>query len=327
MPRTGLLSMLSVDSLHHKIDTMSKRIVLTGATGLIGRRLYTALRQHGDQVTILTRNTDKAGKIFPDAEQILLWAPGVAGAWKSAIDGADAVVHLAGESIAQERWTEEFKKRIQDSRRRGTRDIVDAIAAAKDKPGVLISASAVGYYGNSGDIEVHEDSPAGSDFLAETCIEWENEAQRAKAEGVRVVISRMGIVLAADGGALEKLLTPFKMFAGGPVGNGQQWFPWVHIDDVVGLLLHVLDHQEVDGVLNAVSPGLVRNREFATALGEALKRPARFSVPAFVIKLALGEFGETLLGGQRALPKHTIESGYQFKYDSIEKALADLVTV
>lgn len=319
--------MLTDDELHYKTDTMSKRIVLTGATGLIGRGLYTALRQRGDQITILTRNTDKAGKMFPDAERVLLWAPGMSGAWKSSIDGADGVVHLAGEPIAQERWTEEFKKRIQDSRRRGTRDIVDAIAAAAKKPGVLISASAVGYYGNSGDTEVHENSPPGSDFLAETCIEWEHEAQRAEAEGVRVVISRMGIVLAEEGGALEKLLTPFKMFAGGPVGNGQQWFPWVHIDDVVGLLLHALDHQEVSGALNAVSPGLLRNRDFAIALGEALKRPARFSVPAFVIKLALGEFGETLLGGQRALPKHTIESGYRFKYDSIEKALSDLVTV
>ncbi|MFZ1729119.1 MAG: TIGR01777 family oxidoreductase [Bacteroidota bacterium] len=306
---------------------MSKRIVLTGATGLIGRRLYNALRLRGDQVTILTRNTDKAGKTFPDAERVLLWAPGVAGAWKSAIDGADAVVHLAGEPIAEERWTESFKKRIQDSRRLGTRDIVDAIAAAAVKPGVLVSASAVGFYGDTGEKDVNEDSPAGSDFLAETCVEWENEALRAESLGVRVVISRMGIVLAEEGGALEKLLTPFRMFAGGPVGNGEQWFPWVHIDDVVGLLLHAIDDAETIGILNAVSPGILRNREFAVALGESLKRPARFSVPAFVIKLALGEFGETLLGGQRALPAHTLASGYRFKYDSIEKALANLVSV
>ncbi len=306
---------------------MPKRIVLTGATGLIGRRLYNALRTRGDQVVILTRNPDRAGKIFSDAERVLLWAPGVAGEWKSAIDGADAVVHLAGEPIAEERWTEEYKKRIQDSRRFGTRDIVDAIAAAAVKPGLLISASAVGFYGDTGEQEVNENSPAGSDFLAETCIEWEREALRAEAEGVRVVISRMGIVLAEDGGALEKLLTPFKMFAGGPVGNGAQWFPWVHIDDVVGLLLHAIDTPEVNGMLNAVSPGILRNKEFAVALGEALKRPARFSVPAFVIKLALGELGETLLGGQRAHPTRTLEQGYRFRYETIEKALADLVTV
>ncbi|MBE0643690.1 MAG: TIGR01777 family protein [Bacteroidetes bacterium] len=306
---------------------MSKRIVLTGATGLIGRHLYSALRKRGDQVVILARNPDKAGKIFSDAERVLLWAPGVAGEWKSAIDGADAVVHLAGEPIAEERWTEEYKKRIQDSRVLGTRDIVDAIAAAAVKPGLLISASAVGFYGDTGEEEVNENSPAGSDFLAETCIEWEREALRAEAEGVRVVISRMGIVLAEDGGALEKLLTPFRMFAGGPVGNGEQWFPWVHIDDVVGLLLHAIDTPEVRGMLNAVSPGILRNKEFAIALGEALKRPARFSVPAFVIKLALGEFGETLLGGQRAHPTRTLEQGYRFRYETIEKALSDLVTV
>jgi len=306
---------------------MSKRIVLTGATGLIGRRLYHALRSRGDQVTVLTRNTEKTRKLFPDADRVFLWAPGVAGEWKSAIDGADAVVHLAGEPIAEERWTEEYKKRIQDSRVLGTRDIVDAIAAAKVKPGLLVSASAVGFYGDTGEEEVNENSPAGSDFLAETCIEWEREALRAEDENVRVVISRMGIVLAEDGGALEKLLTPFKMFAGGPVGKGEQWFPWVHIDDVVGLLLHAIDTPEVKGMLNAVSPGILRNREFAVALGEALKRPARFSVPAFVIKLALGELGETLLGGQRAQPTRTLEQGYRFQYESIEKALADLVTM
>ena len=306
---------------------MSKHIVLTGATGLIGRRLYNALRSRGDNVTILARNTDKAAKIFSDAFRILLWAPGVVGEWKSAIDGADAVVHLAGEPIAEERWSEEYKKRIHDSRVLGTRDIVDAIEAAKTKPGVLLSASAVGFYGDTGESEVDESSAAGEDFLAGLCTAWESEARRAEPLGTRVVITRLGIVLAEDGGALEKLLTPFKMFAGGPVGNGEQWFPWVHIDDVVGIMLHAIDHPEISGVMNAVSPGLVRNREFAVALGEALKRPARFSVPAFVIKLALGELGGTLLGGQRARPSRTLDSGYQFRYETIEKALSDLVTV
>jgi uncharacterized protein len=306
---------------------MSKHIVLTGATGLIGRRLYTALRSRGDNVTILTRNTDKAAKVFSGAFRILLWAPGVVGEWRSAIDGADAVVHLAGEPIAEERWSEEYKKRIHDSRVNGTRVIVDAIEAAKVKPGALISASAVGFYGDTGEDEVDESTSAGEDFLAGLCTAWENEAMRAEPMGTRVVITRLGIVLSEDGGALEKLLTPFKMFAGGPVGHGEQWFPWVHIDDVVGIMLHAIDHPEVSGVLNAVSPGLVRNREFAVALGEALKRPARFSVPAFVIKLALGELGSTLLGGQRAHPRRTLESGYAFRYETIENALSDLVTV
>lgn len=306
---------------------MSKHIVLTGGTGLIGRRLYNALRGRGDRVIVLTRNTDRAAKTFSDAERILLWAPGVTGEWRSAIDGADAVVHLAAESIGGERWTEQYKKRILDSRVYGTREIVDAIEAARVRPGVLVSASAVGFYGDTGDTVVDEHSPAAGDFLAGVCVAWEREAARAAETGTRVVMTRMGVVLADDGGALEKFITPFRMFAGGPMGSGEQWFPWVHIDDAVGIFLHAVDHPEVHGVLNAVSPGLLRNREFAAALGEALKRPARFSVPGFAIKLAIGGFGESILGGQRVLPTRTLASGYRFKYETIAKALSDLVTV
>jgi uncharacterized protein (TIGR01777 family) len=306
---------------------MSKHIVLTGGTGLIGRRLYNAFRVRGERVTILTRNTDRAAKTFPDAERILLWAPGVAGEWRSALNGADAVVHLAAESIGGERWTEQYKKRILDSRVYGTREIVDAIEAAAVRPGVLVSASAVGFYGDTGDAVVDERSPAGGDFLAGVCVAWEREAVRAAETGTRVVMTRMGVVLADDGGALEKFITPFRMFAGGPIGSGEQWFPWVHIDDAVGIFLHAVDHPEVHGVLNAVSPGLLRNREFAAALGEALKRPARFSVPGFAIKLAIGGFGESILGGQRVLPMRTLASGYRFKYETIAKALSDLITV
>ena len=301
--------------------------VLTGATGLIGRRVYRALRDRGYDVIVLTRNTERTKSRFPDAAKVLLWAPGVAGAWSSAIDGATGVIHLAGEPIADERWSEEFKKRIHDSRVFGTREIVDAIASASVKPLVLVSVSGVGYYGDTGNNEVDENTPNGKDFLAGVCAEWEREAQRAGEFGVRVVTPRMGIVLAEDGGALEKLLTPFRMFAGGPIGTGEQWFPWVHIDDVTGLILHALDNDAVEGALNAVAPGIIRNRAFATALGEALKRPARFSVPAFVIKLALGEFGETLLGGQRVSPRKTLESGYIFRHPHIGEALKTLVAV
>jgi uncharacterized protein len=306
---------------------MPSTYVLTGATGLIGRRVYRALRDRGDNIIVLTRNPERAKSRFPDAAQVLLWAPGVAGAWSAAIDGSDGVIHLAGEPIAEERWTEEYKKRIHSSRVEGTREIVDAIASAEQKPAVLVSVSGVGYYGDTRDVPVDEGSAAGSDFLAGVCVDWETEARRANDFGVRVVTPRLGIVLADDGGALEKLLTPFKMFAGGPVGNGEQWFPWVHIDDVVGLILHAIETQELHGVVNAVSPGLVRNRDFAIALGEALKRPARFAVPGFVIKLALGEFGETLLGGQRVSPRRTLESGYSFIYTDIQTALGTLVSV
>jgi uncharacterized protein len=306
---------------------MSSTYILTGATGLIGRRVYRALRERGDSVIVLTRNPERAKSHFPDAAQVLLWAPGVEGAWKHAIDGSDGVIHLAGEPIAEERWTDEYKKRIHDSRVDGTHEIVDAIASAERKPGILVSVSGVGFYGDTKDVPVDEDSPAGNDFLAGVCVEWEQEAHRAEEFGVRVVTPRLGIVLADDGGALEKLLTPFKMFAGGPVGNGEQWFPWVHIDDVVGLILHAIETRELHGVVNAVSPGLVRNRDFAIALGDALKRPARFTVPGFVIKLALGEFGETLLGGQRVSPRRTLESGYSFRHTDIQTALSTLVSV
>jgi uncharacterized protein len=307
------------------IPDMSRHIIMTGATGLIGQRLYNALRKRGDRVTVLTRNPDKTKKTFPDAERILLWAPGVKGEWSGAMEGADAVIHLAGEPIAAERWTDEYKKRIRESRVQGTKQIVEAIGAASVKPALLISASGIGYYGDTGDTEVDEHSPPGDDFIARTCVAWENEAHRATDHDVRVMIPRQGIVLSEDGGALERLLTPFKMFVGGPVGNGNQWFPWVHIDDVVGFFLHALDNTAISGVFNLVGPDLIRNRDFATALGEALRRPARFSVPAFVIKLVLGEFGETLLGGQRARPVRTLESGYIYRYPAIAEALADLV--
>jgi uncharacterized protein len=304
---------------------MPSTYVMTGATGFIGRHLYRALRERGDEVIVLTRHPDSASKRFPDAARVLLWSPGVAGEWSSAINGADGVIHLAGEPIAEQRWSEEYKQRILDSRVKGTRDIVNAIASAEQRPPVLVAASAVGYYGDTGDNEVDEDASPGDDFIAGVCVAWEAESRRANEHGIRVAIPRLGLVLAPDGGVMEKLLTPFRMFAGGPIGNGRQWFPWVHIEDVIGIILHALDSSQAQGVLNAVSPGIVRNRDFAIALGEALKRPARFTVPAFVIKLALGELGETLLGGQRVLPKRTLDSGYSFRHATIEEALQSLL--
>jgi uncharacterized protein (TIGR01777 family) len=306
--------------------TMSKRIVMTGATGLIGSRVVRELQRRGDHVTVLTRNPKRASETLPDGVEALRWLSEEDDDWAAAIDGADAIMHLAGESIAEERWTEEYKQRIYDSRIDTAAQLIAAIEAASSRPSVLISASAVGYYGDTGDTEVDENTGPGKDFLAALCIDWEKSVEKARDLDVRVVTTRFGLVLARNGGVLDKLLTPFKMFAGGPVGNGEQWFPWVHVDDVVGLLLHALDNAEVSGPLNAVAPGILRNRAFAEALGEAINRPARFSVPAFVIKLAMGELGETLLGGQRARPTRSLESGYEFKYPEIGPALEDLVT-
>lgn len=305
---------------------MSKHIVMTGGTGLIGTRLTRELLKRGDRVTVLTRNPDRALETLPDGAEALRWISDKNDDdWPGTIDGADAVIHLAGESIAEERWTDEYKQRMYDSRIDTATKLIEAISVATDRPEVMISVSAVGYYGDTGDREIDENSTAGDDFLAELCIAWEAEAKKAEEYGVRVVIPRMGLVLARNGGALDKLLTPFKMFAGGPVGNGEQWFPWIHIEDVIGIFLHALDNPSVSGPLNAVAPGLVRNREFAVALGDVLDRPAKFSVPAFVIKLAMGELGEMLLGGQHAEPRRTLESDYEFKYERIETALEDLV--
>ncbi|MCB2205139.1 TIGR01777 family oxidoreductase [bacterium] len=304
---------------------MSKHILLTGGTGLIGSRVTRELTRRGDTVTILTRNPKRAGDKLPDGVNILRWLSDDDDDWQSAVAEVDAIIHLAGESIAEERWSDAYKQRIYDSRIATAAALIDAMKKAEKHPSAMISASAVGFYGDTGEDQVDESDAPGKDFLAELCIDWEAAVRKAEELDVRVVTTRFGLVLAHDGGVLDKLLTPFKMFAGGPVGDGEQWFPWVHIDDVVGIILHALDHEEISGVLNAVAPGILRNREFADALGMALDRPSRFSVPAFVIKLAMGELGETLLGGQRVNPRRTLESGYEFQYDNIKDALADLV--
>lgn len=303
---------------------MSLHIVLTGATGLLGRTLLDALHARGERLTILTRNPVRAADTVPRGARVLLWAPGVTGEWKSAIDGADVVIHLAGEPIAAGRWTAARKQRILDSRVRGTRDIVGAIEAATTKPRLLLSASAVGYYGENGDDVVDETAAAGTGFLAEVCSAWEQEARRAASSRTRVVMTRLGVVLTPRGGALGKMLPAFRFFVGGPIGPGTQWFPWVHLDDVIGIMLHAIDNASIEGALNVVSPGIVRNRDFATALGDALGRPAMFGVPAAVIRLLFGELGETLLGSQRVHPTRTLASGYQFHYNTIDRALANL---
>ena len=303
---------------------MSLHIVLTGATGLLGRTLLDALHARGARLTILTRNPVRAAESVPQGARVLLWAPGVAGEWKSAIDGADVVIHLAGEPIAAGRWSTAQKQRILDSRVHGTRDIVAAIEAATTKPRLLLSASAVGYYGETGDRVVDERSSAGTGFLAEVCSAWEQEARRAASSQTRVVITRLGVVLTPRGGALGKMLPAFRFFVGGPIGPGTQWFPWVHLDDVIGIMLHAIDNVSIEGALNVVSPGIVRNRDFAAVLGRTLGRPAFFTVPAAAIRLLFGELGGTLLGSQRVHPGRTLASGYQFRFDTIDRALANL---
>lgn len=295
------------------------KVIVAGGTGFIGRTLVADLRARGHSVDVLTRATR------PDAEGVryLTWGPGCPGAWRAAIAGADAVVNLAGENIAQ-RWGAAVKRRILDSRVGATRDVVAALREAARRPAVLVNASAVGYYG-PGNEAVVEENAAGSDFLAGVCRDWEQEARKAEALGVRVVRLRTGIVLGKGGGALAKMLLPFKLGLGGPLGSGEQWMSWVHLDDVCGLVRFALERPELAGALNAVSPDPRTNAEFTQALGRAVHRPAFLPAPAFALRLLLGEMAGMLLSGQKVLPEKALQSGYRFKHPALSEALAACV--
>ncbi|NEQ67294.1 MAG: TIGR01777 family protein [Symploca sp. SIO2D2] len=301
------------------------KVAITGATGFVGSRLVEQLLAKGYQPLILTRNQAKAAKAFPKVE-IVPYTPNQSGDWQNAIAGCDAVVNLAGEPIAESRWTPERKQEIFDSRKLGTQKIVEAIAQAKPKPGVLINASAIGYYGTSETASFDETSPSGNDFLAKVCLDWEAEAKQVKEAGVRLVILRLGIVLGDGGGALAKMIPPFQLFAGGPIGNGRQWFSWIHRDDLVNLIIEALNNLEMEGVLNATAPNPVRMSEFCQALGEVLNRPSWLPVPSFAIEALLGEGGKVVLEGQQVLPKTTTSYGFEYQYPTAKQALAEILT-
>jgi len=292
------------------------KVVVAGANGLIGSHLAGALRERGDTVVPLVRT--------PRAPGDVRWDPGAAGEWTRALDGCDAVVNLAGANVGARRWSEGYKSEIRESRIRSTRALVDAMAGARSKPRVFVSASAVGYYGGRGDEEVTESTPAGSDFLAQVCREWEGEALRAEQLGVRTVLLRTGVVLDRNDGALKKMIPPFKAFVGGPIGSGKQWVPWIHIDDEVGVILWALDGG-VRGPVDAVSPNPARMKEFARELGRALGRPALFPVPGAALRLAVGEMAEVLLDGQKASARKAVDGGYRFRFADLPAALRDVL--
>ncbi|MBU3758678.1 MAG: TIGR01777 family protein [Candidatus Omnitrophica bacterium] len=303
------------------------KVVLAGATGFIGKTLIRRLLERGDSVVLLTRSRGRVQGIESERLQSVVWNGVDGGAWESALQGADGVMNLCGESIAGGRWTPERKRQILESRVNSTRALVRASSAAASRPKVLVNASGIGYYGSgAGNEELTEQSPLGKGFLAETCAAWEREALGASALGMRVVLARIGIVLEKDGGALEKMLTPFLFFAGGPLGSGRQWFPWVHREDAVGLLLWALDQGGASGPMNVCSPQPVTMKEFAAVLGRVLGRPSWFPVPALLLKLILGEMAELLLDGHRAVPAQAIRGGYRFKFPSLEPALKNILS-
>jgi uncharacterized protein len=291
------------------------RTLVTGATGLIGRRLVERL----ERPVVLSRNAQSARAL--GAAATYGWLPEAERPPAEALADVTVVFNLAGEPVAGGRWTAERKRRIRESRVIGTRNLVAGLAAQERRPKVLVSASAVGYYGDCGDDPVDERSSAGRGYLAEVCVDWEREALAAERLGIRVVCVRTGLVLAPGGGALEKMLPPFRMGMGGRVGNGEQWMPWIHIDDVVGILVHASQDERVRGAINAVSPTPTTNAEFTRELGQALHRPAVLSVPKPALRLMFGEMSQVITASQRVLPSVAECTGYVFKYPDLVPAL------
>jgi uncharacterized protein (TIGR01777 family) len=292
------------------------KILVTGATGLVGSALLASLRAKGHEVFSLVRSRPLSGaaEIFWDPSKGILDAV--------ELEGFDAVVHLAGESIAEGRWTDEKKRRIRESRIKGTRLLSETLAKLNQKPEVLVSASAVGFYGSRGDEVLNEQSASGADFLAEVCREWELATQPAAQSGVRVVNLRFGVILSGRGGALKKMLFPFRMGVGGKLGSGQQYMSWIALDDAVGAIERAIEDKSLRGPVNAVAPEAVTNKQFTKALGRALSRPTIFPVPAFAARLVFGEMADaTLLSSQRVEPERLKASGYVFKYPELEGAL------
>jgi len=296
------------------------KVIVTGSNGLVGRALVGQLLAEGHEVTTLVRSGSRS--TGEEGVRPARWDPAAGGIDAAALEGHDAAVHLAGESIAEGRWDDEKKRRIRESRVKGTRLLAETLARLERKPAVLVSASATGFYGNRGDETLTEESASGDDFLSEVCREWEKATLPASQAGVRVVHLRFGIILSREGGALAKMLTPFKLGAGGRIGSGRQYWSWIDLADAVGIIRHAITDESLRGAVNAVAPGAVTNDVFTKTLGGVLGRPTLLSVPAFAARLAFGEMADALLlGGQRVEPRRLAESGYKFAHPDLESSL------
>lgn len=304
---------------------MAKRIVISGATGFIGRTLCGKL---GDEYEIvaLSRDAKRAAATLGSHARVLEWDGRTAGAWAAQVDGAYAVINLAGESVAHGRWTQSKMDSIMQSRSNGATAIVDAVTAARTKPSVVIHGSAVGYYGSRGDEILNEDSPPGATFLADVCRRGESILSRVEKQGVRSIAIRTGIVLGLHGGALPQLMTPFRFFAGGYVGNGRQWLPWISLDDEVRAIRFLLENTSLRGAFNLTSPHPATLKQLVRTIGLILRRPAWTRVPGFVVRLAMGRMAEeTILASQRAIPRRLIDAGFKFKHSELKTTLREII--
>ncbi|MHC4821013.1 MAG: TIGR01777 family oxidoreductase [Planctomycetota bacterium] len=294
------------------------KTLVTGATGFVGRELLPRL----EDPRVLSRSPSRASESLGGVEAFP-WEPNAGPPPADALEGVDVIMHLAGESVAEGRWNDEKKRRIRDSRVLGTRHLVDAMESMEKRPGVFVCASAVGWYGDRGDEILDESAKHNGDFLAEVCVQWEKEAMRAESLGVRVVCVRIGVVLGRGGGALSKMLLPFKMGMGGRLGHGNQYMPWIHVGDLADLFVHCAKTESVHGPVNGVAPTPVTNREFTKTLGKVLRRPTIFPVPEFGLRIVVGEMAQILMASQRVVPRAAEENGFSFRYPDLEPALEE----
>ena len=300
------------------------RIVITGGSGLIGSAVAREMGSAGHEVVVLTRDPSKVGPLPPNT-RAAQWDGRTPGDWAKLLDGDTALVHLAGDPIAEGRWTDEKKRRIRQSRVESGRAVLEAVRQARSKPRALLQGSAVGYYGDAGDEVVTESHPPGDDFLARVCVEWEASTAEVAALGVRRPVLRTGIVLSREGGALPRMALPFRLLAGGPLGDGRQWFPWIHEADEVGAIRFLIEREGADGPFNLTAPEPLTNRDLSRALGEVLHRPSFAPAPGFALRLLLGEMADALLHGQRAVPRRLLDLGYVFRYPQALGALRGLL--
>ncbi len=302
------------------------KVFVTGGTGLIGKPLIKKLIEKGFDITVLSRDKEMAKKHFDSNVAIIEGNPVNKGDWQNIASGSDIIINLAGESVLSKRWNESEKKNIYDSRIKSTENVVEAIKKSDGKVKTLINASAVGYYGfQHDDREINEDETMGKDFLSHLCRDWEDSARKAQKYDTRVVRLRIGVVLSEHGGALEKMIIPFKLYAGGHIGDGKQWMPWIHINDTVNIIIYAIDKNEIKGAINVTSPIPVRMKDFCKEMGHVIHRPSWLPVPTLTLKATFGEVADIITSGQRAIPQKVMSNGYKFEFDNVNLALNNLL--